>query len=572
MAIRHYFRLLVLIIGTGPLLGQDAIFRHDTLWRPVYGTTGAVATAEASATKAAIQVLKSGGNAADAAVCAAFTLAVTYPRAGNLGGGGFLLFHEAASGQTHALDFRETAPAGAHRDMFLGPDGNADANLSRKSPLAIGTPGTVAGLLELHERFCTLPLETLMRPAIDLARNGISVTADRAWEFSNARELDRLGPEAVRVYFGEDGLPPEAGDILLQPELADSLERISRHGRAGFYEGPVADAIVQTVSRQGGVLSLADLKNYQAVWRHPVEGDYRGYRIQSMPPPSSGGIHILQMLRLLEHFDLEFLGHNSAKSSHLMAAVMKRAYADRSQHLGDPDYYPVPVEELISDTYLQKVLSTIDTSTVVPSQRILPGRFEKDPESTETTHLSIVDAAGNAVSLTTTLNFSFGCGIMAEGTGILLNNEMDDFSAKPGVPNAYGLIGGEANAVEAGKRPLSSMSPTIVLHDGEVFLVTGSPGGSRIITTVLQMVLNVVEFHMNLLEATHAPRMHHQWLPDVLSVERGFPFDTRQELEQRGYSVETTRVMGAAQSVLREESGRLSAAADPRRAGSAEVF
>lgn len=526
-----------------------------------------VVAAEAEAARAGLAVLEAGGNAMDAGVCVGFTLAVTLPRAGNLGGGGFLLYHDAANGQVHALDYREVAPRAAYRDLFLDESGRADPEKSRFSPLAVGVPGTVDGLLEAHRRFGTLPLAELLEPAIRLAEGGFRVGPELAASLAQAHRTQRLSPAARLVYFRPDGTPLEAGDWLRQGDLAASLRRIAADGRDGFYTGPTAEAIVETLGRDGGLLTIDDLRRYTPVWREPVQGTYREHTVYSMPPPSSGGVHLVQMLQVLEAFPLADWGPNSQRAVHHMAEAMKRAYADRSRHLGDPDFHPVPVAKLLSEAYTGRVQARIDPEHPTPSERIEPGELRQPGESPETTHFSIVDGQGNALSNTYTLNFSYGSGILAEGTGILLNNEMDDFSAQPGVPNAYGLIGGEANAVEPGKRMLSSMTPTLVLKDGTVRLVTGSPGGSRIITTVLQVVVNVLDHGMNAAEAVTSPRFHHQWLPDVLEVERGFPADTVRLLREAGYRVESSGTLGGAQTVLME-NGSPTGAADPRRPGS----
>ncbi|MEX0330551.1 MAG: gamma-glutamyltransferase [Puniceicoccaceae bacterium] len=529
---------------------------------------GAIAAAEHHATEAGLQVLREGGNALDAAITVGFTLSVTLPRAANIGGGGFLLYHDAATGQTFALDYREMAPSKASRDMFLDDQGNADSYLSRKSPLAVGVPGTVAGLLEAHRRFGTLPLERLMEPAITLARDGFVISAHFQDLLEKAAGDNRLDAAARQVFHGPDGEPRKAGEVLIQEDLAQTFELIVQQGRDGFYTGPVAQAIVDTLAEKGGLITIEDMTSYQPVWRDPVTGNYKGHTILSMPPPSSGGVHLVQMLHLLENFPLGDWGHNSSKAIHIIAEVMKRAYADRSKYLGDPDYANVPIQDLLSEEYEAATLEQIDLTSPTPSDLVRPGLPEHSPESTETTHFSIVDKDGNAVANTTTLNFSFGSGIMARGTGVLLNNEMDDFSAKPGVPNAYGLIGGEFNAVEPGKRPLSSMTPTIVLEDGQVQLVTGSPGGSRIINTALQIILNVLAFDLTIAEATYAPRFHHQWLPDTLFIERTFPSDALRILKSMGYTIESNYTIGAAQSVYRDAEGEFSATADSRRPGS----
>ncbi|MEX0325098.1 MAG: gamma-glutamyltransferase [Puniceicoccaceae bacterium] len=550
------------------MLSADPIYRPKHIVWSVKGMNGAVVTAEQHATEAGLQVLREGGNALDAAITVGFTLSVTLPRAANIGGGGFLLYHDAGSGQTFALDYREMAPAKAFRDMFLDDEGKADANLSRKSPLAVGVPGTVAGLLEAHRRFGTLPLERLMAPAIALAREGFVISPHFQDLLEKAAGDNRLDETARMVFHGSDGEPRKAGEILIQEDLAQTLASIAEKGKDGFYTGSTAQAIVETLADKGGLITMEDMASYQPVWREPVTGTYKGHAIHSMPPPSSGGVHLVQMLQLLENFPLESWGHNSAQAVHVIAEVMKRAYADRSKYLGDPDFADVPMEQLLSEAHEARVLKQINSISPTPSDLIRPGLPEGPAESTETTHFSIVDKDGNAVANTTTLNFSFGSGIMAWGTGVLLNNEMDDFSAKAGVPNAYGLIGGEFNAVEPGKRPLSSMTPTIVLKDGHVRLVTGSPGGSRIINTALQIILNVLAFDLTIAEATSVPRFHHQWLPDSLIIERTFPSEAIRILKSMGYTIESNYTIGAAQSIYRNEAGEFSAAADSRRPGS----
>jgi gamma-glutamyltranspeptidase/glutathione hydrolase len=558
--------LSILLLGIS-FLPAEPIMRAGQIYRPASGRNGAVAAAEPHAAQAGLDVLKAGGNAVDSAVTVGFCLAVTLPRAGNIGGGGFLLYHGADTEETYALDYRETAPASAHRDMFLNESGDVVADRSRNSPLASGVPGTVAGLLEAHRRFGTLPLQQLIEPAIRLTRQGFPVHEALLEQLRKVESSDRFNPVARRTYLGRDDKAPDLGEIFRQPELANTLERIALHGRDGFYTGPVAEDIVDSLSEMGGCMTLGDLANYKPVWRDPVIGEYQGNTIVSMPPPSSGGVHLIQMLNLLENFPLSEWGHNSLKSSHIMIEVMKRAYADRSKYLGDPDFSDVPVGKLISDAYEQSILEKLDLREPTPSTDIRPGTLPIQAESPETTHFSIVDAEGNAVSNTYTMNFSFGSGIMTNNTGILMNNEMDDFSAKPGVPNAYGLVGGEANAVHPGKRPLSSMTPTIVLKDGKVHVVTGSPGGSRIINTVLHVILNLLTFDMNAAEANHAQRFHHQWFPDKVRIERGFPVDTLRMLKELGYGFEKSENIGSAQTIVRDTDGGLSASADPRRLG-----
>jgi gamma-glutamyltranspeptidase / glutathione hydrolase len=534
---------------------------------PVRAQHGMVASQEARATGIGVDILRRGGNAVDAAVAVGFALAVTLPRAGNLGGGGFMLVHLAGRNETIAIDYRETAPAAATRDMFLDASGEADPRKSRDSALSVGVPGTVAGLALAHEKYGSgrFTLADLIAPSIALAREGIPVDDDLADSLPRAQPRLVRWPASARIFLKEDGVALGRGDTLVQNDLADSLEAIARGGSEAFYRGVIAERIVAAVQAAGGILSREDLANYRAIARAPVRGTYRGYDIVSMPPPSSGGVHLIQMLNILEGFTLADSGAGSAATLHVMIEAMKRAYADRAQHLGDPAFVAVPVKGLVSKRYAAALREAIDPERATPAQSIRPG----DPlphEGDNTTHYSIVDRDGNAVSNTYTLNFSYGLGMVADGTGILLNNELDDFAAKAWAPNAYGLVGGEANAPGPGKRPLSSMTPTIVLKDGEVALVTGSPGGSRIITTVLQVILNVVDHGMNVAEAVLSPRIHHQWLPEAVMAERGFSPDTLRLLEARGHAVRVGATSGSANSILRRPDG-LDGATDTRQRG-----
>jgi len=558
---------LALTLSLSSLAGaqQTAIFSNQDLVHPVFAKHGMVASQEALATEIGVDVLKQGGNAVDAAVSVAFALAVTLPRAGNLGGGGFMIVHHAESGETVAIDYREMSGAAAFRDMYLDDDGNADKQKSRYSGLAVGVPGTIAGMALALERYGTITLAEALAPAIKLAEEGVTVTEGLSDSLKNLSERLQQWPSSSKIFYEGDGRAYEPGETLVQSDLATSMKLIADEGPDAFYQGPIAEKIVAAVEAADGHLSLDDFKSYEVKLRDPIEGDYRGYDIVSMPPPSSGGIHIVQILNTLEGLPIGFLGHNSADSIHMMAETMKVAYADRSEYLGDPDFVDVPVSELTSKSYADDILSGISRGRAATAAEIKPGDLS-DYESNETTHFSVVDAEGNAVSNTYTINFSYGSGLVADGTGILLNNELDDFSAKPGVPNAYGLIGGDANAVEPRKRPLSSMSPTIVLKDGKPFLVTGSPGGSRIITTTLQVIMNVIDHSMNVAEATIAPRIHHQWLPDELRIEEGISPDTVHLLEQRGHDVVVKNAMGSTQSIMVTDDG-LFGASDPRRVG-----
>jgi len=555
-----------------PTFAQDAtVFSYMDRVHPIYATHGMVASAEGVASQVGLDILKKGGNAIDAGVAVALALAVTLPEAGNLGGGGFMMIHDAKTGETKAIDYREMAPAAATRDMYLDKDGNANSDLSQYNGLAVGVPGTVAGMQMALEKYGTMSLAEVLQPAIKLARDGIVVTTGLSDSLIDSQNELKMWPSTVKVFFKPDGTPIAAGEVLKQPELAHTLQLIADKGVDGFYKGETAEKIAAAVQAAGGNMTVEDLANYKPVLRDPVHGTYRGYEIVSMPPPSSGGVHIIQILNILEGYPIGFLGHNSAATIHLMAEAMKYAYADRSQYLGDSDFVHVPVKELISKEYAASIREQISRTAVRPSADIKPGDLAPY-ESNQTTHFSIVDKDGNAVSNTYTLNFPYGAGLVADGTGVFMNNEMDDFSAKPGVPNGYGLIGGDANAIQAGKRPLSSMSPTMVMKDGKVFLVTGSPGGARIITTVLQVIMNVIDHGMNIEEATIAPRIHHQWLPDTLRIEDGLSPDTTAILEGEGYKVSEQEVMGSAQSIMVDSAhGYLFGASDPRYVGAEAV-
>ncbi|EDX9484813.1 gamma-glutamyltransferase [Salmonella enterica] len=535
---------------------------EEDVFHPVRATQGMVATVDAIATQVGVDILKQGGNAVDAAVAVGYALAVTHPQAGNLGGGGFMLLR-TKDGHTTAIDFREMAPAGATRDMFLDEQGNPDSKKSLTSHLAAGTPGTVAGFSLALEKYGSLPLNKVVRPAIKLAQEGFIVND------ALADDLKTYGSEVLpqhensKAIFWKDGEPLKKGKKLVQQNLAKSLTLIAENGPDAFYKGEIADQIVEEMRQHGGLITKEDLANYHAVERTPIVGSYHGYQIFSMPPPSSGGIHIVQILNILENVDMKKYGFGSADAMQMMAEAEKYAYADRSEYLGDPDFVNVPWQALTSKAYAKAIAGQIDINKAKPSSEIRPGKLAPY-ESDQTTHFSVVDKDGNAVAVTYTLNTTFGTGIVAGNTGILLNNQMDDFSAKPGVPNVYGLVGGEANAVGPKKRPLSSMSPTIVVKDGKTWLVTGSPGGSRIITTVLQMVVNTIDFGMNVAEATNAPRFHHQWLPDELRVEKGFSPDTLKLLEQKGQNVALKEAMGSTQSIMVGPDGELYGASDPR--------
>lgn len=548
---------------------DQAIYSEDAIHHPVWAKNGMVATQEALASDIGLQILKDGGNAVDAGVAVGFALAVTLPRAGNIGGGGFMMIYDAKQDKTVALDYREKAPSSASRDMYLDSDGNAVSDLSRYHGLAVGVPGTVAGLLKALEDHGTMSRGQVMAPAIALAEDGIEVTAGLSESLTALSERLQKWPSTKKVFFKADGSAYQPGERLTQPELARSLKLIAAKGADGFYKGETASKLVKAVNDAGGRMSLQDLSNYEAIAREPVKGDYRGYEIVSMPPPSSGGIHIVQILNILEGYPLKDYGQNSAQAIHLMAEAMQLAYADRAEYLGDSDFIDVPASGLTSQAYADKLRSLIDPNKATPASTIKannPLPYESD----QTTHFSIVDKDGNAIANTYTLNFSYGMGLVAEGTGILLNNEMDDFSAKPGVPNGYGLLGGEANAVEANKRPLSSMSPTLVFKDSKPYIVTGSPGGSRIITTVTQILSNVIDHDMNIAEATHAPRIHDQWLPDEIRIEKALNVDTIKKLESMGHTISPKAAMGSTQSIMITPNG-VYGSSDPRIVDAAVV-
>ena len=564
-------RIIVFLVVMSwlPAAGAQAILEGER-FNPVQGKHGMVATSHTLATEVALEVLKSGGNAIDAAVTAGFALAVTQPRSGNIGGGGFMLFSPGDGSAPEAIDYREKAPAAASETMFQDEDGNVVTNRSRFTHLAAGVPGTVAGLALALERHGTISLKEALAPAIKLARDGFIVPHRFTEGLEQAKDRLQRWPATLETFYKEDGSAWQPGERFRQPELAATLQRIADNGIKGFYEGETARLIAGEMQRNGGLITEQDLRDYEPAIREPVHGTYRGHDIYSMSPPSSGGTHIVQILNILEGYPIADWGHNSASTIHHMAEAMKLAYADRSQYLGDTDYVKVPLEGLTSKAYAEGLRETINPDQARPASEIGPGE-PAAYESPETTHFSVVDRWDNAVSNTYTINFSYGSGITVAGAGFLLNNEMDDFSAKPGVPNAYGLIGGEANKVEPGKRMLSSMSPTIVRKDGKNFLVTGSPGGSRIITTTLQVVMNVIDHNMNIQTAVSVPRVHHQWLPDEIRIEQGISPDTVQRLQDKGHTVVTKSAMGAIQSILIGPDGTLYGGADPRRSTSSAM-
>jgi gamma-glutamyltranspeptidase / glutathione hydrolase len=569
----HFRAVLAAIFLTSCAFAQTVdspLPAHDGVHHPVYSHAGMVAAQDETAARVGAEILAEGGNAVDAAVAVGFALAVTLPRAGNIGGGGFMLVYDADSGATTAIDYREKAPKQATRDMFLDAAGNADRGLALNSHKSSGVPGTVAGLWIAHRKFGRLPWHRLLEPAIDLARDGFVVSFDQATKFASSHDRLCRQEASCRYFFKPGGMPYTAGERLVQADLARTLQLIADDGADAFYRGEIADRIVAEMEAGGGLIDKASLADYQPVLREPVRGNYRGYEIVAMPPPSSGGVHVIQMLNILEHFPLADFGAGSADEVHVLAEAMRLAYADRSKYLGDPAYYDVPVDWLTSKEYAAELAKTIDMKKARRSSDVLPGKALPH-ESMDTTHFSVIDADGDVVSNTYTLNLTFGSGISVPGAGFLLNDEMDDFVSKPGVPNVYGLLGGEANAIESGKRPLSSMTPVIVFADGKPWFATGSPNGSRIITAVLQMIVNVVDYRMNIAEAANRPRMHHQWWPDELLLEDGYSPDTIRLLEARGHNVKLVPSLETSLQTVAIENGLFEGASDPRRPDAASV-
>ncbi|MFT4120183.1 gamma-glutamyltransferase [Bradyrhizobium sp.] len=563
--------IAALAIGFAPVAGQDARRAYlppalDTV-RAVAAEHGMVVAQEKISAQVGADILRRGGNAIDAAVATGFAMAVTYPRAGNIGGGGFMVVHSADRNEDVAIDYRETAPAAATPQIFLGADGKPDAAKSRDSALGVGVPGTVAGLALALEKYGSgkFTLGELLAPAIALARDGFVVTDDIADTLPTWHPRLARWPSSAGIFSRPDGTPLGEGDRLVQKDLAETLSAVAAQGPRGFYEGKIADKLAGAVSAAGGIMTPADLQAYRPVIREPVRGTYRGYDIVSMPLPSSGGVVLVETLNILEGFRLADLKQGSPASLHLLIEAMKRAYADRARYLGDPAFVKAPIGTLIAKDYAAKLRAGISTDRATPS-RDLAAMAVSPREGSNTTHFSVVDGRGNAVSNTYTLNFSYGVGLVAEGTGVLLNNELDDFTAAPGASNAYGLVGFEPNLPGPGKRPLSSMSPTIVLRDGKPVLVTGSPGGSRIISTVLQVIVNVIDYRMDVAAAVAAPRLHHQWLPDEVRVERGFPDSVLFELKAMDHLIVEPMGQTSANSILVTPNGPLGAP-DPRTRG-----
>ena len=538
--------------------------------KPVIATGGMVVAQETRAAKIGADVLAHGGNAIDAAVATGFAMAVTYPRAGNIGGGGFMVVH-LADGRNVAIDYRESAPAATTRDVFLGADGKADPRKSRFTGLGIGVPGTVAGLALALEKYGSgkFTLSDLLGPAIKLARDGMPIEDDVADTMTMAARLMAPWPSAKKIFFHPDDTPLKTGEMMVQTDLAATLQAIATRGPRAFYEGEVAEKIAASVKSAGGVMTADDLKAYQAIEREAVTGTYRGYGIVSMPLPSSGGTVLIEMLNMLEHYDLKSMGADSVDTSHVLVEAMKRGYADRARYLGDPATVDVPLKRLLSKTYSDTLSMTIDMKRATPAADVA-ALAALPREGQNTTHYSVIDKQGNAVSNTYSLNFPYGIGLVAEGTGVLLNNTLDDFTAAVGASNFYGLVGFEANLPGPNKRPLSSMTPTIVLKDAKPWIVTGTPGGSYIITGTMQVILNVVDHGLNIAAAVTKPRLHHQWLPDEVRIERGFPADVAEGLRARGHKVIEPLGQTSANSIEVTSEG-FAGAADPRTRGALAV-
>jgi len=522
---------------------------------------GMVVCAYPEAAKAGLEVLKKGGNAVDAAIAIQFALAVTHPTAGNIGGGGFMVYR-SAKGETNTLDYREKAPAAATANMYLDSAGNVIADKSLHTHQASGVPGSVDGLAEAHRKYGKLKWADLVQPAISLAKSGFLLTEKLAANLNSMQNTFKKLNPGKSYYLKEGGW--KAGDTMIQEDLAATLELIRDQGRTGFYEGKVADELIAEMQSGNGLITKSDLKNYHSVWRKAITGQYKSYKIITMPPPSSGGIALLQLLRSVEPFPLKRFGFNQDSTVQVMVEAERRVYADRSKYLGDPDFYKVPVDSLLQPKYTDMRMKSFNWNQATPSSSIQPGSFV-GYESDQTTHLVVVDKEGNAVSITTTLNGSFGSGIVVKGTGFLLNNEMDDFSSKPGTPNMYGLIGGKANSIQPGKRMLSSMTPAILEKDGKLFMAVGTPGGSTIITSVFQTILNVIDFDQSMQRAVTSKRFHHQWLPDEVEVEKeALDTATTQKLEKKGYKILPHGPIGRVDAILKTKWGYYEGGADPR--------
>lgn len=552
--------LLLLLSSFACRRGHQPVLTY-TAHKTAVADSAMVVSPHPLATAVGLEVLRKGGTAIDAAIAVQWAMAVVYPRAGNIGGGGFMLIR-TADGKVDALDYREKAPSAADRDMYLDSLGNVIEGLSMNGQLASGVPGTVAGMFAAHQRYGKLPMEELIAPAIRYATEGFAISQGEADRLNNFQPDFTKYNEAPNPFIKDHWT---LADPLVQPALAHTLRLISDQGPAGFYKGETADKIVAEMKSGNGIISLNDLANYEPHWRTPLSAQYKDYKVWSMPPSSSGGVALLQMLKMLAPFPLDKWGFHSTATVHTMAEAMRRAYADRAEYLGDSDFYKVPIDSLLDEGYLKYRMADFSAEHATLSESIHAGDFSMALESFETEHTSIIDKYGNAVSVTTTLNSNYGCKVWVTGAGFFLNNEMDDFSVKPGVPNQFGLVGAEANAIAPGKRMLSSMTPTIIEKDGKVFMVLGAPGGSTIITSVLQVFLNVAEFGMPLDKAVAAGRFHHQWLPDqILMEEQALPDTVVQQLTAKGHHFQTAKAIAVVKAIQRLPDGRLQGAADPR--------
>ena len=536
------------ISGSDPIAYMNTLGYSPAQIETAESNNGMVSTQHFLATRVGEKILNKGGNAYDASIAIAFTLAVVLPRAGNIGGGGFMVMYDQETKKPYSIDFREKAPLLSTKDMYLNQDGSFnDQMLSTFGYLSIGVPGTVAGLWDVHKKFGSLPWSVLLEDAINLAEKGFEITPFLADILFKYNEKLSFFDETKNIF--QASYPDFKGELLIQTDLAKTLKIISEKGRDGFYKGSVANKIAKAMKDNNGLITKSDLENYNPVWRKPLISQYRGNNVITMGPPSSGGLHIIQMLNILENYDLKEMNHNSKDYINLLTEVMKYAYSDRSKYLGDPDFYDVPVEKITSKQYGKRIFNDIEIGQSKPVGEVKPGMY-LETESHETTHFSVADADGNIVSSTYTLNSTFGSGVVIGGTGIVMNNEMDDFSAAPGIPNQFNLLGAEANEIAPNKRPLSSMTPTIVMKNNELFFTTGSPGGSRIISAVLQSILNIIDFDMNLEETTKARRIHHQWFPDILEVEYSLDNKTRKELEDMNYSIVITDPLTCLQLIM----------------------
>ena len=552
---------------------SEPLFEYSEINHPVIGQKGMVASHNALSSEITAEIMKNGGNAIDAGAALGFALAVTLPRAGNVGGGGFMLIHVAKLNKTIAVDFREFAPAAAHQDMFFDENGEVPAmdTSYRFSHKSSAVPGSVAGLAHIVEKYGTMTLAQVLEPAIRLARDGIIVTYDLAADLERSQRL-KNNPASLKKFYKPDGSNYKVGELFKQPDLAWTLSEIAQHGVDAFYKGSIAKKIVADMEAHNGLITMEDLASYKVIEREPVRGTFRGYDIAAIPAPSSGGTHVIQMLNILENFPLKEMGPGSADALHITAEAMKLSYADRSKYLGDPDFVHVPTDALVNKEYAKTLAGKISMDKAMPSAEIAPGNLAIY-ESDETTHYSVVDSEGNMVGNTYTLMFSFGSGVVIEGTGILMNNNMGNFTLRPDIPDAFGLLGSENNLISPLRRPVSSMSPVLVAKDGKPFLMTGTPGGSKIISANMQMVLNVLEYGMNIGDASVVPRIHHQWFPDELLLEGGISPDTIKLLRQKGHKINFNKFssgMGSLQSVM-EKDGLYYGYSDPRRPGARAV-